>query len=904
MSFVTVATSTEPSRLTKLWQIEEGIPRKYGAGNMLTGKVHRAPAGSPSELVAVLEQLTTSQALVFGLPPAVSHPVVASEQLTEAKKIAPSTIARTKDTFAWNAGPGWLLLDYDPAPGAPALTPKEWLRRLYKVAPALEHAPQVWGVSSSSEIWNAETGEQVTGIRGQRLWVLVADARDIPRAGAALFDRLWLAGYGFYVTSKSGQLLKRADIDSSVWQVNRLDFAASPVCRPPLESRRPAPLVLNPDAPPVDLTTAIPALTRHEASRLEAMRVAMASAEDLVDSVRVAREEWIAERLSAMPDMPEDVREDARLRLVDAVERGRLFGDFELIHSSGERVTVRDMLDNPDRWHWERFHDPLEPDYSNRDRRIAFANLRSGGTPYIYSYAHGGTRYQLLRPEVVLKLAQGETPRILPKILERLRLDGEIFERAGQLVRLADGELVAVERPWLQNHLESVFQLQGFDARSQSWKVKNCPDYLAARLMAARGAWGLPKVSAVVAFPVMRLDGTVITGAGHDKATGLLYLDENPKRPIPRALGRPALAEALRRIWDPFAQFPFADNLSRGVFLAALLTTVTRPALPTAPGFLVRAHAPGTGKSLLSECLMILVGARPSAMPLPDDSAEVEKRLFAKLLTGCPGLILDNLTSTIDCAAMCAFLTNAEPEGRILGKSETSRVVNRALWVLNGNNVSAGGDTFRRILPISLDANCAAPETRRFSFNPRDSIRERLDAFRADLLSVLLSYQQEDAPIVGKGALGSFDEWERLVRQCVCWLIHEDVTPVPMADPVDVLEMSKAEDPHHQQHVEIVEAWLSYYGERVVHVKEIVTLVNGGGYERVTDPNYNAQLTTEEQRARAFADAVGEIRPPGEKFNGPHFGGWLRRHKGKIVNGYRLDVGDPGRKDPGWRLRR
>lgn len=897
---LTIATSTRPQRLTKQWEICDGEPKKQSAGMMTEGGVARTSASNPEELAAVLLGLKSNQALIFGLPPADHHRVTTAAKVSQAE---PGTIARIADNFHWNAGPGWLLLDYDPAPGADPLSRDAWLARLFEVAPELEHAPRVWSVSSSSEIWNVETGEQVTGIRGQRLYILAADARDIPRAGAVLFDRLWLAGYGYYMASKSGALLARADVDSSVWQTNRLDFAAPPVCLPPLECRRPDPMTWNNDAAPVSLQSALPDLTPEEREQLAAIRAEAQGCPDLLAEQFTARESWIEERLAAMPaSASEAEREQARENLRQAVEHRRLFGDFELIHSSGERVTVAELLDNPDRWHAQCFHDPLEPDYSNADKRIAWANLKSGRAPYIYSHAHGGTRYRLLRPVLTLQLLPGEMPAAAGKVLEVLRLNGEVFERAGCLVRLADGEAVTVAPDWLEEHLEENFRFERFDGRSKSWRASDCPPKLAKRLLAARGAWRLPKVSGIVSFPVMRPDGSVIEHAGHDAATGLLFLDDNPHRPTPRPLDKLALAVTMHRIWQPFEQFPFADDVSRGVFLAALLTAVTRPALPTAPAFLVRAHAPGTGKTLLSECLMLLVGARLSAMPLPDNAEEVEKRLFAKLLTGCAGLILDNLTGTIDGAALCAYLTSPEPEGRILGKSETPRIINRALWVLNGNNVSAGGDTFRRILPVSLDANDEHPERRRFDFNPREVVRANLDAYRADLLSVLLTYQWEGAPIVGTGAFGSFDEWEGLVRQCVCWLIREGVTPAPMADPLEVLELNKAEDPRHQQHAAILEAWHDYYGESSVRVKEIVALVNdGGGFEPIDVTGAAAPFTASEQHARAFVDAVREIAPP-RGFLGTYFGQWLKAKKGVVVNGYRLEQGTRGKKDPGWRV--
>lgn len=885
MSNITIAVSQRPDRLTKKWEIVDGTPKKIQAGEMSQGTVHKVDAPKPVALADILGRLTSNQALIFGLADADKAPVVTKEKLPQA---APGTIARTADAFSWNDGPGWMLLDGDPLPGQEPLSREQWLNMLFDIAPMLRDAPMVWSVSSSSMIFNSESGDQITGIRGQRLYILVADARDIPRAGKALVDRFWLAGHGLFIVSTSGKTLRRCPIDDCVWQTNRLDFAAPPVCVPPLVARRPHPEVMNDDAVPLMTVDAMPDLTESECKTLIDLMNTMRGCDDLLAEINLTRDTWIDERLSAIPDMPQEVQEQARERLRDAVENRRLFGDFELIHSSGERVKVGQLLDNPDRWHGERFHDPLEPDYSNSDRRIAWCNLKSGGVPFIYSHAHGGSRYRLLRPVQTLQIQQGELPQILPKILDRLRLDSEVFERAGLLVRLADGELLAAEKAWLQTYLESAFQLMMFDARSEKWTVRDCPDKLAQRLLASRGSWNLPKVGAVVCFPVMRPDGTVIDKPGFDEATRLLYLDLAVDRPIPKPLDRKALKETLARIWQPFELFPFDGDISRGVFLSALLTSVCRPALPTAPAYLIRAFTAGTGKTLLSECLMILVGAGLSALPLPEDNAEeIEKRLFAKLLTGCPGMILDNLQGVIDNAAMCAFLTSPEPEGRILGQSETRSVLNRALWLLNGNNVTAGGDTFRRILPVTLDADCESPETRRFTFKPRDVIRQRLDCYRADLLSVLLTYQWEGAPTVESGSFGSFEEWESLIRQCVCWLIREGVTPAAMVDPLKVMSLSKSEDPHHQQHAAILEAWHDLYSSNVVQVREIAQLVE----------NQQHGLSIKET---AFVDLVRDIAPPRVGFDGRYFSGWLRRHKGRVLNGYRLDPGDQSQREPGW----
>mgnify|MGYP000878578042 CR=1 FL=1 len=890
---LTVITATNPNRLTKRWALVDGVPVKESAGHMVEAYAEPKDVPSPADLDVLLGlDINHNQALCFGVPNGNAPANIASKSRIESGKAKPGSITRSNEAFRWPDGAGWLMLDYDPAPNTVPLEREALLSVLCDAAPALCDAPMLWGTSSSSFIYNDDTGEEVTGLRGQRFYVLVQSAADIPRAGKALFERLWLRGHGYYHVSKCGTLLERSVIDAVMWQPCRLDFVADPVCEAPLVSRKPSTELYNNDAAPLDSLAAFPPLTRDEKNALGEIKKATRDESELVAEREAIRDAWIDERLEKLPaNTLEDERKRVEVSLRAAVCTYRLWGDFELIHSSGNAVTVGELLDDPDRWHGQRFADPLEP---GKDQRVAWLNLRSGGRPFLYSHAHGGQRFTLMRAVQTLQIVKGELPRVLGAILERLRSDGQVFERAGILVRFADDVLVPVERPWLQTHIEEAFTLETFDARSNTWRPQHCPDNIPARVMSARGRWKLPKVSGVVTFPVMRADGCIINHPGFDADTGLLFIDNEPTRPTPYPMDKRALSEALERIWAPFAQFPFDNDVSRGVFMCALLTTVCRPALPTAPAFLIRAYAPGTGKSLLSEILMMLVGAPATALPLPESNPEeIEKRLFSKLRTGCAGMVLDNLTGVIESAAMCAVLTSAEPEGRILGLSEVVRVQNRALFVLNGNNVAPGGDLFRRVLPITLDANTEAPERRRFSFDPRHMIRQRLEAYRSDLLSVLLTYQAEGAPVVGVGAFGSFDEWERLVRQCVCWLISEGVAPAPMADPLEVLAQSKAEDPRHLQHIAILEAWHGYYGPEPVRVKDLSELAN------------SCFDTT--PAGSALKELLQEVGTPPRgrgEFNGVYFSAWLRRHKGQVVSGLRLDVVPHGKTVNAWGVTR
>ena len=58
---LTITSSTQPQRLTKLWEICAGTPKKQGAGMMSEGTVTRASASTPEEMAAVLLGLQSNQ---------------------------------------------------------------------------------------------------------------------------------------------------------------------------------------------------------------------------------------------------------------------------------------------------------------------------------------------------------------------------------------------------------------------------------------------------------------------------------------------------------------------------------------------------------------------------------------------------------------------------------------------------------------------------------------------------------------------------------------------------------------------------------------------------------------------------------------------------------------------------
>lgn len=341
-------TAITPKRLSKRFTHIGGALIKEGGGNMTDGIAERLTVASLEEFAALLPTLTPNQALSYGINGHDRARVVVKEAVVNTQGDLP-VIARTRDYFEWSSGPGVMMLDYDPAADALPLAREALYAALLNACPVLISAPMVWRPSASSCIHAGN--QELRGIAGQRLYVPILDARDIPRASQALFSRLWLAGHGRYELSKSGAFLARTLIDASVFQPERLDFCGGAECGKGLVQRLPDPILINPDAPYLD-TALIPDLIADERAFLDALMARERAA--LRDEQARVREAWIAGRVSERVEkLPEAERAQARPKLErvyrQAAEGGWLGLDFELtvVKKGGKArkaMTVREVL--------------------------------------------------------------------------------------------------------------------------------------------------------------------------------------------------------------------------------------------------------------------------------------------------------------------------------------------------------------------------------------------------------------------------------------------------------------------------------------------------------------------------------------------------------------------------------
>ncbi len=186
---LTVITGELPNILGKVICLKNGTLTKETAGPLCVGTYAVREFSSADELVALLESVDTGQCISSSLP----LPTLPQSGRLVAKSLQaehPGAITRTKADMGFRRGvPGILTLDYDPQPGDVVLSRAELWSLLQEAISGVALAGVIHWHSGSSHIWNGDA--ELHGQRGQRLYVLVADAADIPRAAETLAARLW-----------------------------------------------------------------------------------------------------------------------------------------------------------------------------------------------------------------------------------------------------------------------------------------------------------------------------------------------------------------------------------------------------------------------------------------------------------------------------------------------------------------------------------------------------------------------------------------------------------------------------------------------------------------------------------------------------------------------------------------
>ncbi|MEZ5813497.1 MAG: hypothetical protein R3E13_02040 [Alphaproteobacteria bacterium] len=192
---VTVFTSSKKRTLSKTISLDkDGNIQKATGGQLTAGRIKIKKFTNVTEVATFMSGLKSNQAVSFGIPKEKAE-IVLSQKRLKTYTGDEMAISRTNDNFSWPEGMGVLTLDYDPHPGEEPMTSGEFVSTLRGVVPELEHVTIAVKPSTSSCIYQGK--KEVSGIKGLHAFMVCGDASRIPEIGKLIYDRLWLAGYGY-----------------------------------------------------------------------------------------------------------------------------------------------------------------------------------------------------------------------------------------------------------------------------------------------------------------------------------------------------------------------------------------------------------------------------------------------------------------------------------------------------------------------------------------------------------------------------------------------------------------------------------------------------------------------------------------------------------------------------------
>jgi hypothetical protein len=235
----------------------------------------------------------------------------------------------------------------------------------------------------------------------------------------------------------------------------RLVFEGTPILEPPLaqdaESRRP----VSSDGDLLDTIAACPPLTVVEKQAFAKLRAE--ASQKLQPECNTAREAFIARQTQRLMARRADLSQDAAKHVIERQCRGVLLPDVELPFSDPELagITVADVLADPARFDGCVLADPIEGvEYGRTTAKIM---RRHDGTPWINSFAHGRTTYELKFDARAMRSAINQAHDPVDTFIklalaadlnevEKKQLLDDVALRAGVGIRTVTAELKSARR--------------------------------------------------------------------------------------------------------------------------------------------------------------------------------------------------------------------------------------------------------------------------------------------------------------------------------------------------------------------------------------------------------------------------------------------------------------------------
>ncbi len=431
------------------------------------------------------------------------------------------------------------------------------------------------------------------------------------------------------------------------------------------------------------------------------------------------------------------------------------------------------------------------------------------------------------------------------------------------------------------------------DNGNEKWVEKRInPEQSYASWTTSKIGWSqIRPLAGIVSAPTMRPDGSLLQTPGWDTATQFYYSPTLTFPAIPEKPTRDDAVAALAQLAKVFARptathdgFPFIDEASALVPIAALLTLLARPAIEgPVPAFLFDASTPGSGKTFICDLIAIIAtGLEMPKSTFPGRSDELEKMLASMALAGVQICGFDNLAldTPFKGAPLDKVLTARSVQMRILAKSEMPTLTWNAVVLATGNNLLVLGDTVRRALKSRLEPAVERPEERtNFEIpNLKGYAREHRAELVVAAMTILSAYVAAGRPSPRAQTWGSFEDWHELIAGAIEWVSGVDVTQrrVSLTDA--------DEDPEMSAMTTIVEEVAALNSPATV--TQLLDLGFG-----VVEPEWNGKPRIIPPEKPEFGEAIAALVPGRTRDGRPSaraFGKALARHRGRVFAGLRL----------------
>lgn len=341
--------------------------------------------------------------------------------------------------------------------------------------------------------------------------------------------------------------------------------------------------------------------------------------------------------------------------------------------------------------------------------------------------------------------------------------------------------------------------------------------------------WPFPVLDAIVGIPIIRPDGSIVAEPGYDEATQLFYLPTSDLEhcKIPENPTQEDAKHACMYLQNIIAEFPFITPVDFANALGAIITPFIRQTMSEeddVPIASIDAASPGTGKGLLTSLIFIIAtGHRMAALPAPEAEEEWDKKIVTELMEGNTLIAIDNVPGVLHSSKLEIVLTTRSYKGRVLGRSQSVTVENRATWIVTGNNLKIAGDLAERCYWIRMVATTSNPEARTFKIpDLMKYVKEHRCELVTAILTMIRAWYVDGCPKdTSLANFRTFTTWSNTVGS----ILHYAGVDGFLSDRA---ERKNEHDEERKQWTTFLRAWYKRYGSAETTIAIIKQVVSAG----------------------------------------------------------------------------